>query len=72
MPDIFSQEYLSPHTTDEVLDTWEFVAEILSKAGAEVRAVNLPHTQYSIACYSLLNACEVASNMARFDGIEFG
>jgi aspartyl-tRNA(Asn)/glutamyl-tRNA(Gln) amidotransferase subunit A len=34
--------------------------------------VSLPHTGYSIACYSILNHCEVASNMARYDGIEFG
>lgn len=34
--------------------------------------VSLPHTQYSIVCYSVLNQCEVASNMARYDGIEFG
>lgn len=34
--------------------------------------VSLPHTQYSLACYSVLCAVEVASNMARYDGIEFG
>ena len=32
----------------------------------------MPHTSCSIACYSVLNQCEVASNMARYDGIEFG
>jgi aspartyl-tRNA(Asn)/glutamyl-tRNA(Gln) amidotransferase subunit A len=32
----------------------------------------MPHTPSSIACYSVLNQCEVASNMARYDGIEFG
>ena len=32
----------------------------------------MPHTKYSIVCYSILNQCEVASNMARYDGIEFG
>lgn len=34
--------------------------------------VSLPHTEYSIVCYSILNQCEVASNMARYDGIEYG
>lgn len=34
--------------------------------------MSLPHTEYSIVCYSILNQCEVASNMARYDGIEFG
>lgn len=32
----------------------------------------MPHTKYSIVCYSILNQCEVASNMARYDGIEYG
>lgn len=32
----------------------------------------MPSTEYSIVCYSILNQCEVASNMARYDGIEFG
>ena len=34
--------------------------------------MSLPHTQHSIACYSVLNACEVASNMARYDGLRYG
>lgn len=34
--------------------------------------VSLPHTKYSIACYSVLNPCEVASNMARYDGLRYG
>lgn len=32
----------------------------------------MPHTKYSIVCYSILNQCEVASNMARYDGVEYG
>lgn len=38
----------------------------------EVREVSLPHTQFSIVCYHVLCCCEVASNMARFDGLEYG
>lgn len=32
----------------------------------------MPHTQDSIVTYSILNQCEVASNMARYSGILFG
>lgn len=32
----------------------------------------MPNTAHSIVCYSILNQCEVASNMARYDGIEYG
>lgn len=34
--------------------------------------VSLPHTCYSIVCYHVLCTAEVASNMARFDGLEYG
>lgn len=34
--------------------------------------VSMPHTQDSIVTYSILNQCEVASNMARYSGILFG
>ncbi|KAK7868350.1 hypothetical protein R5R35_013644 [Gryllus longicercus] len=65
-------EYHSPGLSEEVLEAWNIVADIFEHAGAKVIQVSLPHTPASIACYSVLNQCEVASNMARYDGIEFG
>ena len=56
----------------EVAGVWSKVADLLDDQGAIVTAVSLPHTQHSITCYSVLGACEIASNMARYDGIEFG
>jgi len=32
----------------------------------------MPHTSASIATYSVLNACEVASNMSRYTGLIYG
>ncbi|XP_071818535.1 glutamyl-tRNA(Gln) amidotransferase subunit A, mitochondrial-like isoform X2 [Apostichopus japonicus] len=66
------QEYHSPRLEEEVLQSWSKAADLFENAGAKVIPVSLPHTQYSIACYSVLCAVEVASNMARYDGIEFG
>lgn len=40
--------------------------------GAVVSSVSLPHSRYSTECYSILNCCEVASNFARYDGLEYG
>ena len=56
----------------ETVGIWDQATQLLEAAGAKVSLVSLPHTQYSIACYSVLCACEVASNMARYDGIQFG
>ncbi|CAB3364657.1 Hypothetical predicted protein [Cloeon dipterum] len=66
------QEYHSPGIDAQVLNSWSSVTTLLEKLGATIVPVSLPHTKYSIACYSILNHCEVASNMARYDGIEYG
>jgi aspartyl-tRNA(Asn)/glutamyl-tRNA(Gln) amidotransferase subunit A len=52
--------------SDEIIDAWSDVADLIESLGARVVPVSLPHTQYSITCYSVLNPCEVASNMARY------
>ncbi|KAH0566982.1 glutamyl-tRNA(Gln) amidotransferase subunit A, mitochondrial isoform X1 [Cotesia glomerata] len=65
-------EYNHAELNQEVHNTWMGVSNLLKEAGAEVVPVSLPHTEYSIVCYSVLNQCEVASNMARYDGIEYG
>ena len=51
--------------TNEVVKAWSDVAAAFEAAGASVESVSLPHTEHSIKCYSVLNPCEVASNMAR-------
>ncbi|XP_051157608.1 glutamyl-tRNA(Gln) amidotransferase subunit A, mitochondrial [Leptopilina boulardi] len=66
------KEYQLKNLSNEVNECWQNVARILEEAGAKIISVSLPHTEFSIVCYSVLNKCEVASNMARYDGIEFG
>lgn len=66
------KEYGVKGISDEVQDCWDDVARHLEEAGASVVPVSLPHTDYSIACYSVLNRCDVASNLACYDGIEYG
>lgn len=66
------KEYHAPGLSAEVCNAWQEAADMFDKAGAKVTQVSLPFTQYSINCYVVLNCCEVASNMARYDGIEFG
>lgn len=66
------QEYHCAGMATEVVNAWTKVADILENAGAEVRKVNMPHTQYSIICYSVLNPAEVASNFTRYTGVEYG
>lgn len=66
------KEYHAPGMSEETLAQWSRVADLFERAGAQVKQVSLPHTQYSIVCYHVLCCAEVASNMARFDGLEYG
>lgn len=66
------QEYHAPGLSEETVAQWQRVADMFERAGARVEQVSLPHTQYSIVCYHVLCHTEVASNMARFDGLEYG
>ncbi|KAG8444705.1 hypothetical protein GDO86_009757 [Hymenochirus boettgeri] len=66
------KEYHAPGLSTEILSVWSKTADMFEKAGAKVTEVSLPHTPYSIVCYHVLCTAEVASNMARFDGLEYG
>jgi aspartyl-tRNA(Asn)/glutamyl-tRNA(Gln) amidotransferase subunit A len=46
--------------------------ETLTREGAELVEVSLPHTSYAIDTYYLINTSEVSSNLSRFDGVRFG
>ncbi|XP_015428216.1 PREDICTED: glutamyl-tRNA(Gln) amidotransferase subunit A, mitochondrial isoform X3 [Myotis davidii] len=66
------KEYLVPELSSEVQSLWSKAAKLFESEGAKVIEVSLPHTSYSIVCYHVLCTSEVASNMARFDGLEYG
>lgn len=40
--------------------------------GAKIIEISLPHTEYAIACYYIIQPAEVSSNLARYDGIRYG
>src|SRR5690606_23542823 len=40
--------------------------------GAEIIEVSLPHTQYAIEVYYIIQTAEVSSNLARYTGIRYG
>ncbi|XP_008848525.1 glutamyl-tRNA(Gln) amidotransferase subunit A, mitochondrial isoform X1 [Nannospalax galili] len=66
------KEYLVPELSSEVRSLWSQAADLFESKGAKVIEVSLPHTCYSIVCYHVLCTSEVASNMARFDGLQYG
>ena len=44
----------------------------LEKLGARLVNISLPHTEYALAVYYIIQPSEVSSNLARYDGIRFG
>lgn len=50
---------------------WKAV-ETLRAAGAVLREVSLPSTEYALTVYKIISSAEASSNLARFDGIRYG
>ena len=46
--------------------------KVYEDQGAELVDISLPHTQYAIEVYYIVQTAEVSSNLARYDGIRFG
>ncbi len=44
----------------------------LRSAGAELKEITLPESDYAIAAYYILTTAEASSNLARFDGARYG
>jgi len=45
--------------------------KVLEKLGATVKEVNLPTTEYAIACYYIICTAEASANLARYDGVRY-
>jgi aspartyl-tRNA(Asn)/glutamyl-tRNA(Gln) amidotransferase subunit A len=44
----------------------------LSRQGAQIVEVSLPHSQYALAVYYIVMPSEVSANLSRYDGIRYG
>src|SRR4029079_17951788 len=53
---------------EDVTAAFDAAIATLRDLGAQVRDVELPHSQYAIPVYYLVATAEASSNLARFDG----
>lgn len=44
----------------------------LEKAGATIKEISLPHTEYALAAYYIIQTAEASSNLGRIDGMRYG
>jgi aspartyl-tRNA(Asn)/glutamyl-tRNA(Gln) amidotransferase subunit A len=64
--------FLKEGVEKDVLAQFELQLERLTRAGYEVRDVELPNVPYSLAVYYIIMPAEASTNLARFDGIRYG
>jgi aspartyl-tRNA(Asn)/glutamyl-tRNA(Gln) amidotransferase subunit A len=46
--------------------------DVFRQQGALIHEISLPHTEYAVATYYIVATAEASSNLARFDGVEYG
>jgi aspartyl-tRNA(Asn)/glutamyl-tRNA(Gln) amidotransferase subunit A len=66
------KEYFLKGLDSNIKSHVEKALEFFEKEGFELVNISLPHTEYAIATYYVVQPSEVSSNLARFDGIRFG
>lgn len=65
-------QWLSEGVDEEVRLATENAIEHIKAAGYDVEEVSLPSLSYALAVYYIIVPAEVASNLARYDGIRYG
>ena len=66
------KEYFIKGIDAEVKNALDRALKIFEKLGAKIEEVSLPHTEYSLPTYYLIATAEASSNLARYDGIQYG
>lgn len=66
------KEYFVPGMDKEVGAAVKEAIDLLKAKGAQIVEVSLPHTEYAVSVYYILATAEASSNLARFDGVQYG
>ena len=66
------KEYFIKGLDKEVDEAVKKSIDILKGLGAKVIDISLPHTEYSVSTYYIVAPAEASSNLARFDGVQYG
>jgi aspartyl-tRNA(Asn)/glutamyl-tRNA(Gln) amidotransferase subunit A len=68
IPKEYFPEGINPEVEKAVINA----GKLLEELGAEIIEISLPHTDYALADYYIIAPAEASSNLARYDGIQYG
>ncbi|ADH87330.1 Asp-tRNA(Asn)/Glu-tRNA(Gln) amidotransferase subunit GatA [Desulfurivibrio alkaliphilus] len=66
------REYFEVGLDEDVKKAVMTAVNRLQEAGAEIREISLPRTEYGVAAYYLIAPAEASSNLSRYDGVRYG
>ncbi|MBM3244187.1 MAG: Asp-tRNA(Asn)/Glu-tRNA(Gln) amidotransferase subunit GatA [Candidatus Omnitrophica bacterium] len=66
------KEYFVSGIDPEIKNIIEEAVNKLRAIGAANKEVSLPHTEYAVPVYYIIATAEASSNLARFDGVQYG
>lgn len=66
------REYFIEGIDEEVKEIVLEAIEKLKQLGAQVQQISLAHTEYAVPVYYIIATAEASSNLARFDGVQYG
>lgn len=66
------KEYFVLGIDNQVRQSLHQTIKTFERLGAETVDISLPHTQYAVAVYYIVATSEASSNLARYDGVQYG
>jgi len=66
------KEYFVKGIDTEVDKSVRSAIETFKKLGVKTVELSLPHTEYAVSAYYIIAPAEASSNLARFDGVQYG
>ena len=68
VPKEYFVEGMDPEVKARVMDA----VKAFESAGAEIVEISLPHSEYALAAYYIIQPAEASSNLGRYDGMRYG
>lgn len=66
------KEYFVSGIGREIEKSVKDAVGVLRGLGASIIEISLPHTEYAVSCYYIIAPAEASSNLARYDGVQYG